>query len=89
MSAIENTAQTGFLDRPLIYPEWFANALLVLGAIIMSISREAGLTWYVFALFLCGHVIWIATSYMRKLPTYMYLNLSLLFFDVYAILVRI
>ena len=77
------------LDDPLKYPEWLANALLILGAIIMSISPDAGLKWHVFALFLAGHVIWIATSYVRKHPTYMYLNLALFCFDLYAIFVRI
>ncbi len=70
-------------------PEVLANAFLIGGGVIMAVSPSIAMKWWVFALFLIGHIgyIWHGMKIGDR-PLYI-LNIAMVCLDVYAIYVRV
>lgn len=71
--------------------KWFANAMLISGAVLISVSPKLAVTAWVFSLFLVGHLLWAAYS-IRKGDIdrpQLALNIAYIALDVYAIAIRL
>lgn len=69
--------------------QWFATAILVVGAFVVSAFETSALYWPVFAAFLLGHAVLIFDSFMARHRPYLFLNGCLALMDIYAIAIRV
>lgn len=65
-----------------------ANVSLILGAVLVSVSVIVASKPYVFVTFLVGHLIWAYSGYLSRNRELLWLNLSLVPIDIYAMIVR-
>lgn len=75
-------------DRHFVM-QWFATAILVAGAFVVSAIETSALYWPVFAAFLLGHAVLIFDSIANKHRPYIVLNGCLALMDLYAIAIRV
>jgi hypothetical protein len=71
--------------------KWFANFMLISGAVLISISPTLAITAWVFGLFLGGHILWAVYS-LRKGHVdrpMLALNIAYIALDIYAIVIRL
>lgn len=73
----------------LIKPESYANLFLIAGGCIFAVSPVLSQKWYLFTLFLAGHLIWAWHGMRVRDNSLIALNSALLILDAYAIAIRI
>ncbi len=68
--------------------KWICNALLILGALLISVHPYFAKIPYTFFLFAVGHIFYSYVYFKNKDKASFTLNLGLLGFDIYAIIYR-
>lgn len=68
--------------------KWLASAMLIIGGLLVSASARISSKPDVFALFLIGHIIWIAVATNKNDRSLLALNVAMAAMDAYAIWVR-
>lgn len=69
--------------------QWAGTAVAIVGAILISWKATYSTLWWVFALFLVGHIVWAASGYVTKGRAIIGLNLMMIPFDIWAIMTRL
>lgn len=69
--------------------QWAATTMLFGGAFLISISPVFAVEWWVFALFMNGHLLLVADAIIEKHYPFLALNASFLMLDLFAIYIRV
>lgn len=68
--------------------KWVSIALFMTGGLMVSSSVTMSSTWYPYALFMVGHIIWVIAGASSRDSAILWLNIGYLSMDMYAIVVR-
>lgn len=69
--------------------ETIANIFLIGGAATFSVRPEIGGAWWLMAIFLVGHAVYIWHGFRMRDSSVLQLNAGLILLDVYAIWIRV